>query len=365
MSIASYARSRCLASLCLAAVLGLGPSLGAQFHDDFTGPAVRPEWTWTDPGNDCTYQIGPLPGRLRMTVPPGNDHTTGHGPPLYAGCKLTVPVTGDFAITTHVSINYPPTPAAKESGLMLWKDTSNNLQFKRTNAYNSQNVLLYGNIANSTTTQHGQVTVAANDLFLRVARAGNLFTASFSLDGRTWTAAGSVAWPAAAALEVGLSTSYWLWFGSGTAPALGDYDFFDVEVPGASLRADRAGVPGPAGGRVGLSLDLGAARAGEYYLVLGSLSGSVPGILLPGGAVLPLNFDSLTGLMLSMPNASGLFTATLGNLDGAGKAGAAVTVPPGALVPLTGRALRFAAAVSDASLFPIRATNAVALGIVP
>jgi len=336
----------------------------AQFHDDFTGAAVLPQWTWTDPDADCSFQLGPVAGRLRMTVPHPNDHTTGHPGPLYNGPMLTVPATGDFTITTWVSVNYPGVPAAKESGFLIWKDSSNNLQLKRTNAFNSQNVLFYGNLANPTTTFHGQVNVAANDLFLRIVRSGNTFTGSFGADGRTWTQAGSVSWNVTGPLQVGLSTTYYIWFGTNTGPALGDYDFFDLEPPGAALLADRAGVRGSLGGTVGLALDLGPGRAGLPYLVVGSLSGASPGTPLPGGAVLPINFDSLTSLMIALAGVPGLFPGTVGALDGTGRAAASAIAPAAVLAPLAGTALRFAAVVVPGGA-PLIATNAAEVAIVP
>ena len=247
---------------------------------------------------------------------------------------------------------------------MIWQGPSNNLQWKRTNAYNSQNVLLYGNIANPTTAMLGQVNVAANDLYLRIVRAGSTFTASFSLDGRIWTQAGAVTWPVAGVVEVGIATSYWIWFGTNTGPALGDYTFFDLEVPGATLVADRAGMPAAGGGSIGLLLNLGASHAGELHLVLGSLSGAVPGIPLPGGPVLPLNPDFLFDAMVSLQGAPGLFPGTFGTLNASGASTATVILPPALFAPFTGWSMRFAAIVAPPSLASFAVTNAVEVAIV-
>lgn len=349
----------------LLAICVLGVPARSQFHDDFTAKSPLPEWKWDDPGNDCKYQIGPLSGHLRMIVPPGNDHTTGHGAPMYSGPRLTVKAQGDFVITTHVTVNYSPTPAAKESGLMIWKDRNNNLQFKRTNAYNSQNVLLYGNIGNATTSFHGNTRTSANELFLRIVRSGSKFSAWFGTDGKTWASGGSVTWNVSGEMEVGLATSYWLWWGSGNTPANGDYAFFDLEYPTKStMIADRAGISGTAGGTLGLALDTGAVWAGDIYLVLGSFSGATPGILLPGGKTLPLNIDPLFSLMLAVPGAPGLFPGTIGKLDSAGKASAQILLPAGLLTPLFGGALRFAAVLFPPTTIPMGVTNAAEVGIV-
>lgn len=336
-------------------------ALPAQFHEDFTGKTLDSAWTWSDPGNDCKYQLGALPGRLRMIVPPGNDHTTGHASPTYAGSMLTVKTSGDFIITTHVAVNYPQTPNAMESGLMIWQDKSNNLQFKRTNAYNSQNVLYYGNIGNSQTTFHGNITLSANMLYLRIVRSSADFTSYYSLDGKTWTKAGTVKWTVTGTLNVGISTSFWLWWGSTTNPTTGDYLFFDLQAPKSELAADRAGFSAQAGGTIGLNVDLGTARAKHSYILVGSFTGSKPGTPLPGG-ILPLNWDPLTDIMLANKNLAGFFPGTAGVLDANGKAAAKVIVPAQAGVPLEGFSLTFAG-VSYQNPVSLRPTNATAVAI--
>ena len=281
-------------------LLFVATALPAQFHEDFTGKTLDSAWTWSDPGNDCKYQLGAATGRLRMTVPPGNDHTTGHAAPLYSGPMLTIQASGDFVITTHVAINYPQTPNAMESGLMIWQDKSNNLQFKRTNAYNSQNVLYYGNIGSSQTTFHGNTTLSAKEVYLRIARSGADFTSYYSLDGKTWTKAGSVKWTVSGTLNVGISTSFWLWWGSTTNPTTGDYLFFDLQQPKPELAADRAGLSAVAGGTIGLNVDLGTTRAKHSYILVGSFTGNRPGTPLPGG-LLPLVLHALIPLAQGIP----------------------------------------------------------------
>jgi regulation of enolase protein 1 (concanavalin A-like superfamily) len=339
----------------------------AQFHDDFTGKKIASQWTWSDPGNDAKYALLPRKGQLRQTVPPGNDHTTGHGAPLYAGPMLTVPISGDFTITTHVNVNYPRAPSAMESGLMIWKSKSNNLQFKRTNGFNTQNVLYYGNIANARTTFHGNKGISANSVYLRIQRVGNKFTSYFGTDGKTWKVGGAVTWKVTGTLNVGIATSYWLWFGISKTPTTGDYTFFDLAVPSKTqLASDRAGFSAASGGTIAMDLAMGAANKGQIYLILGSLSGSFPGIPLPGGAKLPINFDTMTSLSLTFAGNPGIFPSSVGLLSATGTAKASAIMPAVHLKPFTGKSLRFAAVV-----FPKggsgawAATNAAIHGILP
>lgn len=95
-------------------------------------------------------------------------------------------------------------------------------------------------------------------------------------------------------------------------------------APGSrdSLRAD-TDVLYTSGGRIELTLDAGSAFAGRSYVVLGSLSGTDPGMILPGGGVLPLNQDFLTNYIrqnLFSPH----FVDFIGTLDAAGGSTAAL-----------------------------------------
>jgi len=81
------------------------------------------------------------------------------------------------------------------------------------------------------------------------------------------------------------------------------------------------------GCRIPLHLDAGAGFAGREYIVAGSLSGSQPGFKLPGGRVLPINNDWLTGFILSHINGS-QFQDFQGYLDGQGQAVAHLDLGP-------------------------------------
>ena len=94
------------------------------------------------------------------------------------------------------------------------------------------------------------------------------------------------------------------------------------------LSTDGDAVSTAAGGSVLMSLDAGPANAGRTYILVGSLSGTSPGNLLPGGLVtLPLNMDVFTDLILASLNTV-VFTNFWSTLDGAGKATAQLNVPP-------------------------------------
>ncbi len=119
------------------------------------------------------------------------------------------------------------------------------------------------------------------------------------------------------------------------------------------------------GGQIDFHPLFGSGHAGEIYLLLGSASGTAPGTTLPGGVILPLNFDYLSGAMAAQFN-TGMFQNTIGLLNTAGGGSSSIGVPPGARAPaLAGLQLHFAYAVFDSALAPVWASNAVPVTIVP
>ncbi len=139
---------------------------------------------------------------------------------------------------------------------------------------------------------------------------------------------------------------------------------FQVHYVDRLLWASTALLPAGAGGRADLDLIAGAPAGGYFYFVLGSASGTTPG--LPwSGLHIPLNNDFLFASSLGLAN-SGPFVNTLGTLDPLGRATAGLLLQPGQVPPpLVGLAMDFAAVLFDPSLLPRAATNAVRVGIGP
>jgi hypothetical protein len=114
----------------------------------------------------------------------------------------------------------------------------------------------------------------------------------------------------------------------------------------------------PPGESVQFTLNAGVAEAGKFYWVLGSFSGTSPGITFPGGATVPVNFDAYTKITIFKPFA-GIFTTFLGVLDGNGEAAASFNVPPGLDPDLIGLTLYHAFAASPTFGDADYASNAV------
>jgi probable HAF family extracellular repeat protein len=145
---------------------------------------------------------------------------------------------------------------------------------------------------------------------------------------------------------------------------LGIFDLILTPVP-PLLAGEPASISLSSGGAQELRLDAGPPFAGVTYLVLGSLSGTAPGLPL-GGLVLPLNPD--TYLVFSLTNANNPpFEDTFGQLDRDGRAQAAFALPAGTSPGLAGLQLHHAYAVLDVSgpVQTLLVSNAVPLDLIP
>lgn len=121
------------------------------------------------------------------------------------------------------------------------------------------------------------------------------------------------------------------------------------------------------GGRQVLHVQAGAQHAGRLHLLLGSGSGTTPGLDLPGNVHVPLVADAYFQFTLGVLGQAP-FVAGLGVLDAQGSATAAFDLPAGLLADpvFVGLTLHHAALVFDTTVGGfVAATNAVRLRLVP
>lgn len=118
-----------------------------------------------------------------------------------------------------------------------------------------------------------------------------------------------------------------------------------------------------AGGAVDFALSVGAAFAGSPYLVLGSVSGTSPGIPTAGG-VLPLNPDAWFIYTGNHPN-SALLPQSAGTLDALGLGAASFLVPSGSQASLVGLQFSWAYVLHDGSGSILHASDSAAVTLVP
>lgn len=113
---------------------------------------------------------------------------------------------------------------------------------------------------------------------------------------------------------------------SGAVGTLGSIAGWTYVFDREPLSADGASVSALNGGSQTLRIDAGWLHSTDVYLVLGSASGTSPGLSVGGGWVLPLNSDAYLDHTLANPDSAPL-TGSLGVLSSAGSAVASFTLP--------------------------------------
>jgi uncharacterized Ntn-hydrolase superfamily protein len=115
----------------------------------------------------------------------------------------------------------------------------------------------------------------------------------------------------------------------------------EIDLVGDPLWASARTMSAAQGGPLGFVLQGGGARAQRIYVVLGTASGSTPGIRVSPSLVIPINPDPVFSILLELA-AGPVFPGGLGLTDGGGRGVAILLVPPGALAPILGKDLTFA-----------------------
>ena len=131
-----------------------------------------------------------------------------------------------------------------------------------------------------------------------------------------------------------------------------------------TLSAGGSTVSNTAGGVQPLQLGACQSHAGDFYLILGSISGAEPALPL-GSVAVPLVPDFYTQFTLSQPN-SALLPASFGQLDPWGRAYASFELPPGSPPSTIGLTVHHAFVVLDQTTLALEsASNAVPVTIGP
>lgn len=137
-------------------------------------------------------------------------------------------------------------------------------------------------------------------------------------------------------------------------PSPGGCPTFSADVVSISLQA---------GGTQHMMLDPGASFGGQAHLVLGSVSGTFPGVAV-GTFLLPLNVDPYLLFTLNQPNTPPLANG-LDLLDAQGMGSADFVIPPLTSPAFAGIILHHAFVVVDGGLVVTHVSNAVPLTLNP
>jgi len=119
-------------------------------------------------------------------------------------------------------------------------------------------------------------------------------------------------------------------------------------TPRPSLQSSPASVSLLRGGKVTFELHAPQKHGNKLYILLGSISGTTPGLKL-GGLTLPLNVDPWFWYTAASPN--GLIQSSLAFLAADGSGSASLTIPP--LSPLSMSGIKMQHAYLVFSLIPI------------
>ncbi|MHC4516476.1 MAG: sialidase family protein, partial [Planctomycetota bacterium] len=137
-----------------------------------------------------------------------------------------------------------------------------------------------------------------------------------------------------------------------TPPTPRDRPFAAVVCP--LLYGANNDISAATGGKQNLTLCAGVKHQGQAYLVVGSISGTTPGLAV-GPVHIPLNPDLVTNLTIALANTP-TFSNTKGNLDTDGRAAATIVVP-GGVTGAVGLTLHFVYVLADKSNNLVLASN--------
>jgi len=130
-----------------------------------------------------------------------------------------------------------------------------------------------------------------------------------------------------------------IWEFFNTVPAITAF-IFRVDYTERTLWASTEEMSASSGGTVALDAIAGSKHAGDLYFMIGSISGTAPGLTVDG-LNLPLNPDPYFFFTASHAN-SPVLPGFAGTLDGLGRASASLVLPPGAGGSIVGVTLNHA-----------------------
>ena len=163
-------------------------SFTGTFTDSFDGHLVD-GWDWVneDPAH---WSLSAVPGYLQINA--SDASLDGSTQPTNVLVRYTD--AQHFEATTL--LRFKPTSNYQFAGFIIAQDSSNALQFGRAFCDNAQqcvgNGLYFDSITDSVySPDNFKTTISADDVYLRITRNGNLYTAYYSMDGQNWTKVGT------------------------------------------------------------------------------------------------------------------------------------------------------------------------------
>ena len=163
-----------------------GPCGGSfPVSDNFDAPALNTNlWTFVNPAGDALLAFNG--SNALLTVPHGTSHDAWTGGNQSARLMQAVP-NGDFVV--ELRLQSAVMFAVQEEGILVQQDNNNFLRFDVEHNGTSP-VLFAAGVSGSTATTYLNTPISSSGppFWLRVQRAGDTWTESWSLDGTNFTA---------------------------------------------------------------------------------------------------------------------------------------------------------------------------------
>jgi regulation of enolase protein 1 (concanavalin A-like superfamily) len=150
-------------------------------------------WVWHDPFGDCSWTVAD--GLVLQAANERDLELVNQSAP-----RLVRPISGEF---TAMAVCEPATPEKPAiGGLLLWQDAANYVRLDR-GTRGPHEIAFQGCLENADM-MLGRGCLPAERIWLRLERSGDRVSAFCSPDGEDWFTVGSVAFPIAGPLEVGV-----------------------------------------------------------------------------------------------------------------------------------------------------------------
>jgi regulation of enolase protein 1 (concanavalin A-like superfamily) len=156
--------------------------------DDFSSPTLDTDlWTFVDPLSDATLAmtgINTQDAWVNISVPAGTEHELWTGG-ILAPHLLQSANDTDFEI--EVKFESQLSQQFQEQGILVKEDDENFMRFEFYSDDSQTNLYAASFIDLAPTTQVNSAITDGTPLYMRVGRAGDQWTLSYSYDGETWT----------------------------------------------------------------------------------------------------------------------------------------------------------------------------------
>jgi hypothetical protein len=197
-----------------------------QWTDNFSSSTLDSRWAWIR--EDATHwSLTDRPGFLRITTQEGSGPDGGK-----KNILLQLAPPGDFEIRTRVIFN--PTESFHSAGLLVNDDDDHYIHLERgfcLPCIGIDSGIYF--VSESGGSYEWPPTISAavsiTDTYLRIVKAGAVYTASYSIDGNSWTVLGSHTNSSLTPKMIGISVGQGDVVGISEIPA--DFDFFTVITP--------------------------------------------------------------------------------------------------------------------------------------